>query len=81
MQLIFVLVEVEFCSSIGLIDADGVDLETLFMNLLVASDTYICEGVGNCLVVKNGGRYRVFLAHIEYLGETCWNRRHLEPKT
>ena len=56
-------------------------LETLFMNLLVVSDTYIHEGVGNCLVVKNGGRYRVFLAHMEYLGETCWKRRHLEPKT
>ena len=49
------LVEVEFCLSIGLIGIDGVDLETLFMNLLVVSDTYIYEDVGNCLVVKKGG--------------------------
>ena len=75
------LVEVEFCASIGPIGADGVDLETLFMNLLVVSDTYIYKGLGNCLVVKNGGGYHVFLAHMEFLGETCCNRRHLEPKT
>ena len=75
------LVEVEFCASIGLIGADGVDLETLFMNLLVVSDTYIYEGVGNCLVVKNGGRYHVFLAHMECFGETGWNRRPLEFQT
>ena len=49
------LVKVEFCPSIGLVGADGVDLETLFMNLLVVSDTYIYEDVGNCLVVKKGG--------------------------
>ena len=41
------LVEVEFCPSIGLIGAVGVDLESLFMNPLVASDTYIYEDVGN----------------------------------
>ena len=45
---------VEFSPSIGLVGADGVDLETLFMNLLVVSDTYAHEGVGNCLVAKNG---------------------------
>ena len=66
--------EVEFCPSIGLIGTDGVDLETLFMNLLVVSATYIYEDVGNCLVVKNGGSYHVFLAHMEYLGETGWKR-------
>ena len=72
------LVEVDFCPSIGLVGADGVDLETLFMNLLVVSDTYIYEDVGNCLVVKNGDSYRVFLAHMEYLGETGWNRRPVD---
>ena len=60
------LVEVEFCRSIGLIGADGVDLETLFTNLLVVSDTYIYGDVGNGLVVKNGGRYHVFLAHMTW---------------
>ena len=72
------LVEVEFCPSIGLVGADGVDLETLFMNLLVILDTYIYEDVGNCLVVKNGDSYRVFLAYMEYLGETGWNRRPVD---
>ena len=72
------LVEVEFCPTIGLIGVDDVDLETLFTNLLVVSDTYIYEDVGNCLVVKNGGGYHVFLAHMEYLGETGWNRRFVE---
>ena len=72
------LVEVEFCPSIGHVGADGVNLETLFMNLLVVSDTYIYEDVGNCLVVKNGGGYHVFLAHVEYLGETAWNRRPVD---
>jgi len=76
-----VLVEVEFCPSIGLIGTDGVDLETLFMNLLVVSDTHICKDVRNCLVVKNGDSYRVFLAHMEYLGETGWKRRRLELQT
>ena len=75
------LVEVEFCLSIGLIGIDGVDLETLFMNLLVVSDTYTHEGIGNCLVVKNGGLYHAFLAPMEHLGESGWNRRHLEPQT
>ena len=75
------LVEVEFSPSIGLIGANGLDLENLFMNVLVVSDTYIYEGVGNCLVVKNGGRYHVFLAHMEYLGETGWNRRPLDFQT
>ena len=56
MQSIFVVVEVEFCASIGLIGADVVDLETLFMNLLVVSDTYIYEGVGNFLMVKERGQ-------------------------
>ena len=56
MQLIFVLVEVTFCASIGLIGADGVTLKTLFMNLLVVSDTYIYEGVGNFLMVKERGQ-------------------------
>ena len=77
----FVLAEVEFFPSIELIGADGVDLETLFMNVLVASDDYIYKGVGNCLVVKNGGRYHVFLAHMEYLGETGWNSEALDFQT
>ena len=74
----FVLMEVGFCPPIGLIGTDDVDLETLFMNLLVVSDTYIYEDVGNCLVVKNGDSYHVFLAHMEYLGETGWNRRPVD---
>ena len=78
MQYIFVLVEVGFCPSIGLIGTDGVDLETLFMHLSVVSDTCIYEDVGNCLVVKNGGRYHVFLAHMECLGTTGWNRRPVD---
>ena len=78
MQYIFVLIEVGFCPPIGLIGTDDVDLETLFMNLLVVSDTYIYEDVGNCLMVKNGGGYRVFLAHMEYLGETGSNRRPVD---
>ena len=72
------LVEVDFCPSIGLVSADGVNLETLFVNLLVASDPYIYEGVGNCLVVKNGGGYHVVLAHMEHLGEPGWKRRPLK---
>ena len=72
------LVKVEFCPSIGLVGADGVDLGTLFMNLSVVSDTYIFEDVGNCLVVKNGGRYHIFLVHMEHLGEAGWNRRPVE---
>ena len=59
--------ELEFCPSIALIGADGVDLETLFIHLLVVSNTYIYEDVGNCLVVKNGDIYRVFLAYMEHL--------------
>ena len=51
------------------------NLETLFMNLLVVADTYIYKNVGNCLVVKNGGRHHVLLAHMEHLGEAGWNRR------
>ena len=78
MQQFFVLVEVKFGPSIGLIGTDGVNLETLFMNLLVVSDTYIYKDVGNCLVQKNGGRYHVFLAHMDYLGETGWNRRPVD---
>ena len=70
--------EVDFCPSIGLVGADGVDLETLFMNLLVVSDTYIYEGVGNCSVVTNGGSCHVFLAHMEYLGETGWIQRPVD---
>ena len=81
MQKTFVVVEVEFPSSIGHFGADSVDLETLFMNLLVVSDTYIFEGVGNCSVVTNGGSYHVFLAHIVCLGETGWNRRRTELQT
>ena len=75
------LKEVEFYPSFGLIGADGVDLETLFMNLVVVSDTYTYEDVENCLVVKNGDSYRVFLAHMEYLGETGWKRRPVEFQT
>ena len=75
MQYFFGLVEVEFCPSIGLIGTDGMDLEALFINLLVVSDTYIYAGVRNCLVVTNGYGYRVLLAHMEYLGETGWIRR------
>ena len=74
----FVLVEVEFSPSIGLIGADNINVEILFMHLSVVSDTYIYEGVRNCLVVKNGGRYHVFLAHMKYLGETGWKRRPVE---
>ena len=48
------------------------------MHLLVVTDTYIYEDVGNCLVVKNGGSYHVFLAHMEYLGETGSNRRPVD---
>ena len=81
MQKNFVVVEVEFPPSIGHFGADSVDLETLFMNVLVASDDYIYKGVGNCLVVKNGGRYHVFLAHMEYLGETGWNSEALDFQT
>ena len=51
------------------------------MNLLVVSDTHICKDVRNCLVVKNGDSYRVFLAHMEYLGEKGWKRRRLELQT
>ena len=69
------LAEVEFCPLIGLTGTDGVNLETLFMNLLVVADTYIYKNVGNCLVVKNGGRHHVLLAHMEHLGEAGWNRR------
>ena len=72
------MVEVGFCPPIGLIGADGVHLETLFMNLLIASDTYMYENVGNYLLVKNGGRYRVLLVHMEYLGEAGWNRRPVD---
>ena len=81
MQKNFAVVEVEFPPSIGHFGADSVDLETLFMNVLVVSDTHIYYGVGNCLVAKNGGRHRVFMARMEYHGETSWNRRHLEPQT
>ena len=35
------------------------------MSLMGVSATYIYKDVGNCLVVKNGGRYHVFLAHME----------------
>ena len=57
------LVEDEFCHSIGLVGTDGVDLETLFMNPLVVPDTYIYEDVGNFLVVKNGGVSCLLGAH------------------
>ena len=73
--------EVEFYPSIGLIGADGVDLETLSMHLLVVSDTYKYEDVENCLVVTNRGRYHVFLSHLEYLGEAGWKRRPVEFQT
>ena len=49
------------------------------MHPLVVSDTYIYEGVGNCLLVENGGRYHVLLAHMECLGEMGWKRRCLAP--
>ena len=81
MQYIFVLIEVGFCPPIGLIGADVVDLEIPFMNLLVVSDTYICEDVGNYLLVKNGGRNHVLLAHMEHLGEAGWKRRPVEFQT
>ena len=54
----------EFCPSIGLIGADGVDLETLFVNLLIVSPSYIYGGIRNCLVVQRIGRYLVLLAHM-----------------
>ena len=71
-------VEVEFCPSFGLIGANGVDLETLFMNLLVVSPSYIYEDVRNCLVVTNGYGYCVLMAHMEYLGETGWIQRPVD---
>ena len=75
------LVEVEFSPSIGLIGTDNINVETLFMHLSVASDTCIYRGVGNCLVVKNGGRSHVSLAHMEYNGETGWNWRFVDFQT
>ena len=41
------------------------------MHPLVVSDTYMYEGFGNCLLVENGGRYHVLLAHMECLGYRC----------
>ena len=70
--------EVELCPSIGPVGADNVDLETLFMHLLVVTDTYIYEDVENCLVVTNRGRHHVFLADMEHLGEAGWKRRPVE---
>ena len=75
------MVEVAFCPPIGLIGTDGVDLEIPFMNLLVVSDTYIYEDDGNYLLVKNGGRNHVLLAHMEHLGEAGWKRRPVEFQT
>ena len=72
------LVEAEIWPQIGPIGTDKLDADTFSMNPLVVSDTYIYKDVGNCLMVKNGGGYRVFLAHMEYLGETGWNRRPVD---
>ena len=57
-------------------DVDGFSLDPL-----VLSDTFICEDVGNCLVVKNGGRHHVFSVHVEFLDETGWKRRRLKLQT
>ena len=68
------LVDDGFLPPIGPIGADGVDIPEFFMVPSILSAIYIYKGVGNCLVVKNRGRYHVFLAHMEYLGETGWKR-------
>ena len=73
--------EVEFCPPIGLIGTDNINVQTIFMNLLVVSDTYICEDVGDCLVVQRYGRHLVCLVHVEFLGETGWKRRRIELQT
>ena len=54
-------------------DADAFSVDPLGL-----PDTYIYENVGNRLVVKNGGRYHIFLAHMEYLGEAGWNQRPVD---
>ena len=54
-------------------DADAFSVDPLGL-----SDAYIYEDVGNCLLVKNVGRYHVFLAHMEYLGEAGWNQRPVD---
>ena len=54
-------------------DADAFSVDSLG---LLATCMY--WGVGNCVVVKNGGSYHIFLAHMEYLGETGSNRRPVD---
>ena len=54
-------------------DADAFSVDTLGL-----SATCMYVGVDKCLLVKNGGRYHVFLAHMEYLGEVGWNRGPVE---
>ena len=54
------------------------DLEALFIHSLVVSDTCIYGGVGNCLVVENGGRHHVLLTHMEHHGEAGWKRRPVD---
>ena len=54
-------------------DADAFSVDTLGLS---AACMYVA--VGNCVVVKNGGSYHIFLAHMEYLGKTGWNWRPVE---
>ena len=48
----FELVEVEFCLRIGSAGTDNIDLETLFILLLIISVRYMYGAVENCLLVK-----------------------------
>ena len=68
------------CPSIGLIGADGVDLETLVMNLLVVSPTcsYVYGEITNCLVVQRIGRYLLSSWHTWRTGS---NRRLVDFQT
>ena len=73
--------EVGLLPSLGLVSSDGVGIRTVSMNPLVVPDTYIYRGVRNCLMVKNGSKYHVFLAHMEYLEEPGWKYCPLEFQT
>ena len=74
------LVEIEFCPPIGLIGADNINVETLFIHLSVVSPSCIDGVIRNCLEVKRKGKYLNYLVHVEHLGEMGWRSRRPESE-
>ena len=69
---------IEISPQIGLVDADGVGIQTVFVDPFVVIARCMHRGVGHCLVVRKRVGCHIFLAHLEHLVELCWAPRPVE---